>query len=169
MWRTGVNTEGCGLLETDMKERSRNPLMCANDVCMSACEWEFCVFLKHNAMLWEQFIWLKIKAVQGVSLLCAKMLKSTEEFSFYLFLWCLNTDSVSDDAGMMECRTDAKERKLSKNDILNVTYTLYFSHTDMAECKFHCYASPTIKKEFSFLLSNHSSEYPLSYLPRPLR
>lgn len=69
---------------------------------------------------------------------------------------------------MMECHKDAKESKLSKNDILNATYTLYFSHTDTAECKYHSYASPTIEKEFSFLLSNRSSEYPLSFLPRPL-
>lgn len=67
----------------------------------------------------------------------------------------------------MECHNDAKESKLSKNDILNATYTLYFSHTDTAECKYHSYASPTIEKEFSFLLSNRSSEYPLSFLPSP--
>lgn len=47
---------------------------------------------------------------------------------------------------MMECRTDAKESKLSKVDILNAAYTLYFSHADMAECKYHCYASFAIKK-----------------------
>lgn len=43
MWRTGVNTDTCGLLETDMKEWSCNPLVCADVVRMSACEWEFCV------------------------------------------------------------------------------------------------------------------------------
>lgn len=55
-------------------------------------------------------------------------------------------DGASDDAEMMECRTDAKERELRKTDILNAADTLYFSHTDMAECKYHCCASPPIKK-----------------------
>lgn len=54
--KTGVDAEGCGQLETDMKETNRNPLVCANDVSMSAREWEFCVSLKHNGMLWELFI-----------------------------------------------------------------------------------------------------------------
>ena len=57
-----------------------------------------------------------------------------------------DTDGASEDAGVMECLVDAKESKLSKTDILNAAYTLYFSHTDMAECKYHCYASPAIKK-----------------------
>lgn len=48
---------------------------------------------------------------------------------------------------MMECRNDAKESKLSESDILNATYTLYFSHTDTAECKYRCYAS---KKNLAF-------------------
>lgn len=50
------------------------------------CANEFCVYLKHNDMPWEQFIWLKIKGVQGVSL-SVKILKSTEEFSFFIFFY----------------------------------------------------------------------------------
>lgn len=162
-----LKCEGQGWTQRDVGEVETHLCVLTTSAWVRANE--FCVFLNHNGALWEQFIWLKIKGIRGVSPLGAKILKSTEEFSFYPFSWCLNTDGASDDAGMMEWRTDAKESKLSKTDILNATYTLYFSHTDMAECKYHCYASPTIEKEFSFLLSNHSSEYPLSYLPRPLR
>lgn len=65
----------------------------------------------------------------------------------------------------MECCNDTKESKLSKNDTLNAACTL---HTDTAEWKYHCYASPTVKlKNLAFFLSNRSSEYPLSDLPRP--
>lgn len=160
--------EECALLEADTKERSWSPL-----VVLTMSIWaranQFCVYLKHNGVPWERFIWLEIKGVQGVPISSARILKSTEEFSCLSFSRCLHADGASDDAGMMECRTDAEESELSKTDILNAAYTLYFSHTDMAECKYHCCASPTIKKEFSFLLSNHSSEYPLSYLPCPLR
>ena len=105
-----------------------------------------------------------------LSFLLERFSMAQKNFHFYLFFpTCLTTDSSSDDAGMMECCNDTKERKLSKNDILNAPYTLNFSHTDTAECKYHCHASLTIEKEFSFLLSNHSTECPLSYLPRPLR
>lgn len=77
----------------------------------------------------------------------ATLLKSTEEFSFLSFLLGLNIDSESDGAGIMQRGGDAKESKLSRNDILNTTCTLYSSRTDVKECKYHCYASPTIKEE----------------------
>ena len=139
-------------------------------VCMSGCEWEFCACLKYNAVKWEQFIWLKMIRVQGVSFFSRKRARIfMGGFSFFFSEQCLSTDRASDDAGMMECYGDAEESKLSQNDTLNVAYTLYFSQTDTAECKYHCHASPSIKKEFGFLLSNHSSAYLLSHLPRPLR
>lgn len=65
----------------------------------------------------------------------------------FIFMKPQHCDRASDVAGMMECRTDAKESKLSKSDILNATCTLYFSHTDMAECKYHRSESPEIKKK----------------------
>lgn len=146
-----------------MKEESRNPLVCANDVCMRACELKiFASPLNIMACCRSSLSGWKLKEFKASHF-------SVQRIFMLSVLWCLNTDSASDDAGMMECYTDAKESKLSKNDTLNATHTLYFSHTDMAECKYHGYASPSIKKEFGFLLSNHSSEYPLSYLPHPLR
>lgn len=56
--------------------------LCVLTMSVRVCANEFCVYLKHNDMPWEQFIWLKIKGVQGVSL-SVKILKSTEEFSFF--------------------------------------------------------------------------------------
>lgn len=55
---------------------------------------------------------------------------------------------------MMERRTDAKEGELSKTDILNAAYALYCSHTDTAECKYHCGASPAITKKKNLAFVN---------------
>lgn len=51
--------EECALLEADMKERSWNPL-----VVLTMSIWvranQLCVYLQHNGVPWERFIWLEI-------------------------------------------------------------------------------------------------------------
>lgn len=135
---------------TQHEREKLKPTWCADDVYMSACESIF-AYLKHNDMSWEWFIWLEIKGVQDGPFFCCK--DSPKHRRTLIFIFPTVPDGAADDAGMMECRADAKERELRKTDILNAPDTLYFSHTDMAECKYHCCESPPIKKKKRIWLS----------------
>lgn len=89
MWRTVVNTEGCGLLEADMKERRPDPLVCVLTMSVWVRANEFCVSSKHNDRLWEQFIWLKIKGVQGVSPFQREYSQKQRRIFIFIIFFCM--------------------------------------------------------------------------------
>lgn len=112
----GVNREGCGLLDADMKERSRNPLVCA--ITASVRVRVSCLLKNRMACCESSLSGWKLKEFKVSHFAAAKISQKHRRILilsfFYLFFFkrCLNTDSASDDAGMMECRADAKGEQI---------------------------------------------------------
>lgn len=133
------DVEGCGLPETHRERQLRqNPLVCANDV--HADESFPISFIQERHAEGAVCLAWKLREFKVSSLFSVKILKSRIfHFIFSTIASALTLHLMI--RGMTGRHADAQESKLSKNDILNATDTLYFSHIDMAECKHHRYAS----------------------------